>query len=109
MHKAVFSYDKGYKKSMEVLETERFFEELEIILDFIARDSLSQAMLFLDKLDIAIFSLEETPYRCRQSTKSTNVNVRDLIFKGYVIPYHVNSEKKRIEIIGIFSANEWEM
>jgi len=94
---------------MQILKTARFSDELEIILDFIAKDSFSQAMIFFDKLDTVVFSLADAPYRCRQSTKSSDVNVRDLIFKGYVIPYRVNNEKKCIEIIGIFSVNEWKI
>jgi len=73
MHKVLPNYDKGYKVNMEILETARFLEELEIIVDFIAKDSLSQAMLFLDKLDVAVFSLVDAPFRCRQSTKSNDV------------------------------------
>lgn len=99
----------GYSVSMQILKTRRFSEELEVILDLIAKDSLSQSMLFFDKLDNAVFSLTDAPYRCRQSTKSNDVDVRDLVFKGYVVPYRVNNDKKRIEIIGIFSANEWKM
>ena len=63
---------------MQIVKTLRFQEELEVILDFIA-----------------------------QSTKSNDVNVRDLIFDGYVIPYRINKMKDRLEIIGIFSENEW--
>ena len=94
---------------MQILKTARFLDELEVLLDYIAKDSLSQAIIFLDKLDDVVFSLSVAPYRCRQSGKSDDINVRELIFKGYVIPYRVNKEKHHIEIIGIFSANEWEM
>jgi hypothetical protein len=66
---------------MEILETSRFLDELEIILDFIAKDSLPQAMLFLDKLDVVVFSLTDAPYRCRQSTKSNDVNLYLLAYK----------------------------
>ena len=103
------SYEIDYKVNMQILKTARFLDELEVVLDFIAKDSFFQSMLFLDKLDIVVYSLIEAPYRCRQSTKSSDVNVRDLVFKGYVIPYRVNREKNQIEIIGMFSENEWEM
>ena len=93
---------------MQIVKTSRFLEELEIILDFIAKDNLENAILFLDKLNASIFSLPKMPFKCRQSTKSKDTTVRDLIFKGYVIPYRVNKQKNRIEIIGIFYANEWE-
>ena len=94
---------------MQILKTSRFLDELDVIVDFIAEDSLSQALIFLDKLENTIYSLSDIPYRCRQSSKSNDVNVRELVFQGYVVPYRVNKEKNRIEVIGIFSANEWEM
>lgn len=92
---------------MQILKTPRYSEELDVILSFIAEDSLSQAIIFLDNLNSTVYSLVDFPYKCRQSTKSDDDNVRDLVFKGYVIPYRVNKDKNRLEIIGIFSANEW--
>ena len=44
-----------------------------------------------------------------KTTKSNDINIRELIFDGYVIPYRINTKKNRIEIIGMFSANEWEI
>ena len=99
----------GCKANMQVLKTSRFLYELEVILSFIARDSLPQALIFFDKLDNVVFSLPDEPYRCRQSTKSNDISIRDLVFHGYVIPYRINKKKNRIEIIGIFSENGWEM
>ena len=109
MQKAWTRYATGYSLSMEIFKTSRFLTELEVIVDFIAEDSLSQALLFMDKLDLSVLSLVDTPYRCRASTKSSDIHMRDLVFKGYVIPYRINELKNRIELIGMFSANEWEM
>jgi len=53
--------------------------------------------------------LDTMPYKHRASFKSTDTNVRDLVFKGYVIPYRVNKSKNRIEILGIFNQNQWEL
>ena len=94
---------------MQILKTPRYSEELDVILNFIAEGSLSQAIIFLDSLNSTVHSLVDFPYKCRQSTKSDDDNVRDLVFKGYVIPYRINKDKNRLEIIGIFSANEWGM
>lgn len=94
---------------MQILKTTRFTEELEVIVDFIAQDNLTQALLFLERLNEVVFTLPDMPYRYRQSIKSNDINVRDLIFQGYVIPYRVNKVKDRLEIIGIFSENEWGM
>ena len=109
MRKVWMKYAIGYSLSMEIFKTNRFLVELEAIVDFIAEDSLSQALLFMDKLDLSVLSLVDAPYRCRASTKSNDNHIRDLVFKGYVIPYRINEVKNRIEFIGMFSANEWEM
>lgn len=58
---------------MQILKTSRFLDELDVVVNFIAEDSLSQALIFLDKLEITIYSLTDTPYRCRQSNKSNDV------------------------------------
>lgn len=97
------------KLNMQTLKTLRYLEELEIILDFIAEDSLNKALEFADEINKQVLKLDMMPFRCRQSLKSDDNNVRDLIFYGYVIPYRVNIEKGRIEILGIFSENEWEL
>jgi len=67
---------------MKILKTSRFLDELDVIVDFIAEDSLSQALIFLDKLENTVYSLTDTPYRCRESRKSNDVNVRELVFMG---------------------------
>lgn len=92
---------------MQVHKTARFFEELEIIIDFIAQDSFDRAEKFKNCMDTKVNDLPSFPYKCRQSLKSNDKNVRDLIFMGYAIPYRINTIKKRIEILGIFSENKW--
>jgi len=92
---------------MQVHKTSRFFEELEIIIDFIAQDSFEKAERFKHSMDIKVNDLPNFPYKYRQSLKSNDKNVRDLIFMGYVIPYRINTTKERIEILGILSENRW--
>ncbi len=94
---------------MQVHKSARFFAELEAIIDFIAQDSFASAEKFKNDLDKKVNDLLNFPYKCRRSLKSNDESVRDLIFAGYVIPYRVNSAKERIEILGIFSENEWEI
>lgn len=92
---------------MQVHKTSRFFAELEIIIDFIAQDSLQRAEKFKNNLDDKVQDLPHFPYKCRHSLKFNDENIRDLVFTGYVIPYRVNVANNRIEILGIFSENEW--
>ncbi|MDQ1263162.1 MAG: Type toxin-antitoxin system RelE/ParE family toxin [Campylobacterota bacterium] len=42
-------------------------------------------------------------------SKSNDVNIRELIFEGYVIPYRVDSAKENIVVLGMFSENEWKL
>ena len=46
------------------------------------------------------------PLAHRLSQKVKKDNARDLIFKGYVIPYLIESET--IYVLGIYGANEWQ-
>jgi plasmid stabilization system protein ParE len=92
---------------MPVRQTARFLDELGEILLFIAEDNLDAALLFQGDLELKLQTLPLFPYRCRQSHKSNDPQVRDLIFRGYVIPYRINQTKERIEVLGIFSENAW--
>jgi toxin ParE1/3/4 len=92
---------------MQIKKTERFLSELESILDFIARDSFQQALNFKNGLDGSVYLISEMPYKYRQSSKSKDSNIRDMIFNGYVIPYRINMIKNQIELLGIFSSNIW--
>lgn len=94
---------------MQVHKTERFFAELEVIVDFIAQDSFKRAEKFATDLGIKINDLPYFPYKCRQSRKSHDINIRELIFDGYVIPYRVDSIKENIVVLGIFSENKWKL
>jgi len=94
---------------MQIVKSTRYLEELETMLGFIAEDSLSRALQFADTLNAQVMELDTMPYKHRASLKSVNKNVRDLVFKGYVIPYRVNKSKNRIEILGIFNQNQWEL
>lgn len=94
---------------MHIEYSPRFNDELFEIYLFIASDSIPQADLFISKLKTTIEKIPLMPYRHRQSLKSDNKEVRDLVFEGYVIVYRIAKIDKRIDIIGIFSENEWEL
>ncbi|EGR7920127.1 type II toxin-antitoxin system RelE/ParE family toxin, partial [Campylobacter jejuni] len=44
-------------------------------------------------------------YKFRKSLAFDDENVRDFIFKGYVIPYKIDKEKDLIIILGIYKEN----
>ncbi len=92
---------------MQISYNKRFLSELTIILDFIARDSLERADDFYINLLKKFEDLEYMPYKYRQSNVSDDTNVRDLIFKGYIIPYHINTKEDMMTILGIYKENIW--
>ena len=91
---------------MHVKFHNRFFDELSTIKEFIAKDSASRASSFVDEVFSKCLNLKDTPTAHRPSQKVKKSNARDLIFKGYVIPYLIDDEV--IYILGIYKANEWE-
>ena len=84
----------------------KFERELKIIFDFIAKDSLNRAREFRNELIAKIERTAQTPFICRKSINFNDESIRDLIFKGYVIPYLIDDEV--IYMLGIYKANEWE-
>ena len=87
--------------------TPRFDNEFVTILDFIALDSLNRALGFYDELMKKLNDIPDNPYICRRR-KEMDKYTRELIYKGYVIPYYIDNTKETIFILGIFSQNLWE-
>ncbi|CUU77096.1 plasmid stabilization system protein [Campylobacter hyointestinalis subsp. hyointestinalis] len=46
------------------------------------------------------------PFRFRKSVTSDNDNIRDFIFKGYVMPFLIQDDT--IIVLGIYKENQWE-
>ena len=84
----------------------KFERELKTIFDFIAKDSLNRAREFRNELVAKIERTAQTPFICRKSINLNDESIRDLIFKGYVIPYLIDNEV--IYVLGIYKANEWQ-
>jgi len=80
----------------------KFFKQLSYIYD----DKPRAAHKF--KIDVfkEIKNLTLMPYKHRQSIYYVDNNIRDLIFKGYVITYRVRVELDQIEILGFTKYTE---
>lgn len=87
---------------MKIIRNKKYLDELESILDFIAKDSLNRAMKFLTEVDKRINTIPLMPYKYRQSLYHSSKEVRDLIVKGYTIPYFVDESRETIVILEIF-------
>jgi plasmid stabilization system protein ParE len=84
---------------MKIVRTKQYRNALQNIMQFIAKDSREKALRFRKQLDTHIGDLPLFPYKFRQSIYFEEKNIRDLIFKGYTIPYKI--EEERIIILGI--------
>ncbi|WP_033916062.1 type II toxin-antitoxin system RelE/ParE family toxin [Campylobacter sputorum] len=92
---------------MALIFSDRFKRELKCISDFIAKDNIKRAVDFENELISKIENLADNPKQYRASYYVDNSNARDLIFKGYTIPYLVDDEI--IIILGIFKSNLWKL
>lgn len=89
---------------MVIIYSDEFKSELEAILDFIALDSKNRANEFSKKLKTEIAKTKIFPRSYRKNLSLNDDNVRDLIYKGYVVPFEIH--KNRIEVLGIFKNNK---
>jgi plasmid stabilization system protein ParE len=85
---------------MQITKDKKYIEALKNILKFISKDSKAKARSFEKNLNKHIKNIIHFPYKYRRSYYYDNENTRDLIFKGYTIPYLIDND--RIVILDIF-------
>lgn len=88
---------------MKIILTEQFKSEVKSIFDFYSIKSEKVANDFLEGLFEKIESIKFMPYRFRINSHFEKDDVRDLIFKGYIIPFIIEDET--IKIISIYKHN----
>ena len=93
---------------MIIEKSPRFKDELEVVVDFIAKDSINRAIAFYDELLLKINQIPNNPYIYRKRLKLNDDNVRELIMKGYTIPFEIDRTNNKIIILGIFNQNLWQ-
>ena len=87
---------------MKIIRRKEYTTALKSILSFIAKDSVSRALNFKNQLDNKINDLVNFPYEFRQSLYYDDKDIRDLIFKGYTVPYLIDNKDQKIIILDIF-------
>ena len=87
---------------MVIKRTQRFDKELKAVFDYIAKDSHARAQSFTNRLLDTAQLLSDNPSLGRKISDDK----RELIIKGYVIPYLIADSE--ILILGIYKANEWQ-
>ena len=85
---------------MTIEYDDKFGIKMNEIWYFIALDSQNNANSFKNELRLHIENIPHFPYKFRKSKWFDNENTRDLICKGYTIPYLIQADK--IVILDIF-------
>ena len=86
---------------MQILKDARYYTDLMEVMEFIAQDSVQNAIDFQVELDQMVENCAYFPYKYRKSIYFDNEEIRDLIYKGYVIPYLIDPEKRTLTFMGI--------
>ena len=71
----------------------------------IKQDSKDRAYTFRDSLKNEIIKIPERPYSYRENLTMKDTQVRDLIFKGYVVVFVIDEGEQTITIISIYKHN----
>jgi len=79
-----------------------FEEKLDSLLEIIIADKPQSALAFLIELEKKCESICESPMLCRASYYADDETIRDLIFKGYTIPYKIELEESSVILLSIF-------
>lgn len=85
---------------MKLKITRGFRDRLNTQVDFIAKDKPSAARKFKNDVINKIKDITDMPFKNRKSIFFDRDDVRDLVFKGYIIIYKVDQESQEIEIFG---------
>ncbi|MCF8332176.1 MAG: type II toxin-antitoxin system RelE/ParE family toxin [Bacteroidales bacterium] len=85
---------------MKIKITASFRDKLNKQIDYIAQDKPSAARKFKSELLSNINRLSQMPYQSRQSIFFERNDIRDFIFKGYIVVYKINKEENTIEVFG---------
>jgi plasmid stabilization system protein ParE len=83
---------------MKILFKESFLKRLENQIEYISLDSPKRARKFKDDLLNRIKEIPQNPYKYRKSIYFENLDIRDLIFKGYTVVFRIN--ENQIEVFG---------
>jgi len=91
---------------MQVELDDKFKQNFQTILEYIAKDKITASKKFKKELFKQIKNIPNFPYKYRKSFYFEDENVRDIIFKGYTIVYEVNIDKELVIVLDIFNQNK---
>jgi len=91
---------------MHIVKSDKYLAQLSVILRFIALDFPARARIFKQELTNKVMGVDHFPYKYRASIHFESQEIRDMIFKGYVIPYYIDKLNDEIILIGIAKYKE---
>jgi len=65
-------------------------------------------LIFYDEVIAKINQISQNPYIFRKRESLNDDNVRELIYKGYTVPFEIDTKNNKIIILGIFNQNIWQ-
>ena len=77
-----------------------FGDKLNDQVDYIAQDKPGAARKFKSEILKRIKEIPKMPYACRKSIFFDRKDIRDLVFKGYIIVYKVDDDDEIITAFG---------
>lgn len=77
-----------------------FRDKLDTQVRFIAKDKPGAAWKFKSDIIKRIKEIPSMPYACRRSIFFDRDDIRDLVFKGYIVVYKVDETKKTVTVFG---------
>ena len=86
---------------MKIIYREGFIKEIMDIWNFIALDNSNRATQFVNEIEQKIQDLPSLPLIYRKSIYFDDEDIRDMIHKGYVVVYKIDTSNKSIIILGI--------
>ncbi len=69
-------------------------------MEYIAKDKPAAARKFKNDIISKIKEIPPNPYIYRKSIFFDREDIRDLIFKGYIVAYKINEESQKIKVFG---------
>jgi len=85
---------------MKIKVLQRFSNKLAKQVEYIAKDKPIAARKFKIEIINLLENISLNPYLNRKSIYFDDSNIRDIIYKGYVIVYRINKTQQRIEVFG---------
>jgi plasmid stabilization system protein ParE len=92
---------------MKIKLSSKFRTKLERQVRYIAKDKPAAARKFKTDLLSEIRKISDYPYSFRPSIYFENENIREMIFKGYVIIFQIDSENKIILVFALLKHEDF--